>query len=100
MTSVTREQVSAAFFDLIAGAADFTATSRRFVHWDQVNETQMPFLTMLKTGEVRGRQNEGLPTLIINAHVFMYMSAGMDPKDVPDTAMNALLDALERRLAH
>ena len=39
--------------------ADFTATSRRFVHWDQVNETQMPFLTMLKTGEVRGRQSEG-----------------------------------------
>ncbi len=34
--------------------ADFTATSQRFVHWDQVNETQMPFLTMLKTGEVRG----------------------------------------------
>ena len=28
----------------------------------KVNETQMPFLTMLKTGEVRGRQTEGLPT--------------------------------------
>ena len=53
-----REQISVAFFDLIAGAADFTGTSRRFVHWDQVNETQMPFLTMLKTGEVRGRQSK------------------------------------------
>lgn len=47
MPAVTREQISAAFFALVAGAADFTATSRRFVHWDQVNETQMPFLTML-----------------------------------------------------
>ena len=95
MPAIIREQISVAFFDLIAGAADFTATSRRFVHWDQVNETQMPFLTMLKTGEVWGRQNEGLPTLTINAHVFVYMSAGMDPEDVPDTAMNALLDAVD-----
>ena len=99
MTAVTREQISVAFFSLIAGAADFTATSRRFVHWDQVNETQMPFLTMLKTGEVRGRQSEGLPTLTINAHVFIYMSAGMDPEDVPDTAMNALLDAVDAAVA-
>ncbi len=98
MTGVTREQISVAFFNLIAGTADFTATSRRFVHWDQVNETQMPFLTMLKTGEVRGRQNEGLSTLTINAHVFIYMSAGMDPEDVPDTAMNALLDAVDAAL--
>ena len=95
MPAVTREQIAVAFFELIAGAAAFTATSRRFVHWDQVNETQMPFLTMLKTGEVRGRQTEGLPTLTINAHVFIYMSAGMDPADVPDAAMNALLDAVD-----
>ena len=99
MRTTTREQISVVFFDLIAGAAEFTATSRRFVHWDQVNETQMPFLTMLKTGEVRGRQNEGLPTLTINAHVFIYMSAGMDPEDVPDTAMNALLDAVDAAVA-
>jgi hypothetical protein len=95
MTAVTREQVSVAFFNLIAGAADFTATSRRFVHWDQVNETQMPFLTVLKTGEVRARQAEGLPTLTMNTHVFVYLSAGMDPEDVPDTAMNAVLDAID-----
>jgi hypothetical protein len=95
MTGVTREQISAVFFNLIAGAADFTATSRRFVHWDQVNETQMPFLTVLKTGEVRARQAEGLPVLTINTHVFVYLSAGMDPEDVPDTAMNAVLDAID-----
>jgi hypothetical protein len=99
MPSFGREQISIAFFDLISGAADFTATSRRFVHWDQVNETQMPFLTMLKTGEVRGRQAEGLPTLTVNAHVFLYLSAGMDPEDVPDTAMNTLLDAIDAAVA-
>jgi len=99
MNGVTREKISVAFFNLITGAADFTATSRRFVHWDQVNETQMPFLTMLKTGEVRSRQTEGLPTLTINAHVFIYMSAGMDPENTPDTAMNALLDAVDAAVA-
>jgi len=40
MPNATREQIAAAFFDLVAGAADLTATSRRFVHWDQVNETR------------------------------------------------------------
>jgi hypothetical protein len=95
MPAVTREQISAAFFELIQGAGVFTAASRRFVHWDQVNETQMPFLTVLKTGEVRGRQNEGLPTLTVNAHVFIYASAGLDQDDIPDTAMNALLDAVD-----
>lgn len=99
MTTVTREQIAVAFFDLIKGAAQFTAVSRRFVHWDQVNETQMPFLTMLKTGEVRARQSEGLPTLTINAHVFIYMSAGMDPQDTPDTAMNGLLDSIDAAVA-
>jgi hypothetical protein len=99
VSAASREQISVAFFDLIRSAANFTATSRRFVHWDQVNETQMPFLTMLKTGEVRGRQNEGLPTLTINAHVFIYMSAGLDPQDTPDTAMNALLDAIDAAVA-
>jgi len=99
MTAVTREQISAAFFELLAGAANFAATSRRFVHWDQVNETQMPFLTLLKTGEARARPGEGLPTLTINAHVFIYMSAGLDQDDIPDTAMNALLDAVDAAVA-
>jgi hypothetical protein len=69
MTAVTREQIGVAFFNLIAGAAQVTATSRPFVHSDQVNETQMPFITILKTGELRARQTGGLPTLTINGLV-------------------------------
>jgi len=99
MPAISREQIAVAFFNLVKGAANFTAVSRRFVHWDQVNETQMPFLTMLKTGEQRSRQSEGLPALTINAHVFVYLSAGMDPEDVPNTAMNTLLDAIDAVVA-
>lgn len=95
MAATTREQIAVALFNLVEAAADFAATSRRFVHWDNVDGTQMPFLTMLKTGERRERQDEGLPVLVLEYHVFVYMSAGMDPTDVPDTAMNALLDAID-----
>jgi hypothetical protein len=95
MTAITREQISVAFFNLIKGATDFTATSRRFVHWDQVNDTQMPFLTMLKTGEMRTREDEGLPSITLNYHVFVYTSSGLDPEDTPDTDMNAMLDAID-----
>jgi len=96
MSATTREQIATALFALVEGSADFKATSRRFVHWDQVNETQMPFLTMLKTGERRERQDEGLPILALEYHVLVYTSAGLDPDDVPDTTMNALLDAIDQ----
>jgi hypothetical protein len=94
MTTVTREQISVAFFDLIKGAASFTATSRPFVHWDQVNETQMPFLTMLKTGEVCGRQNEGLPTLTISAHVFIRSSLAEMAEEVTQGLSETVADTL------
>ena len=95
MSGTTREQIAAAFFALASGAADFTKTSRRFIHWDQVNAPDMPFLTMLKTGEVRTRQEEGLPILALNYHVLVYLDAGMDPNDVPETQLNAYLDAID-----
>ena len=97
MAATTREQIAVAFFNLIEGAADFAGTSRRFVHWDKVNGNgTLPFLTMLKTGERRDRQEEGLPTLVLQYKVLIYTSAGLDPNDVPDTAMNALLDAIDQ----
>jgi hypothetical protein len=99
MSAISREQIAVTFFNLVAAAGNFTATSRRFVHWDQVNDTQMPFLTMLKRSERRERQEEGLPILVLEYHVFVYISAGMDPEDVPDTAMNALLDAIDNAVA-
>ena len=92
----TREQIAAAFWNLVVGAADFAETSRRFVHWDQVSDNgQLPFLTMLKTGEVRARKSDTLSMLTLNYHVFVYISAGMDPKSIPDTAMNTMLDAID-----
>jgi hypothetical protein len=95
MAATTREEIASAFFALLEDSADFAGTSRRFVHWDKVDRSLMPYLTMIKTGERRERQEEGLPVLVLEYHVFLYTSAGMDPADVPDTAMNTLLDAID-----
>lgn len=94
----TREQIEEAFFALLGEAEGFAGSNRRFIHWDKVNQTQMPFLTMLKTGEDRQRQGS-LGVLILKIHVFVYLSAGMDPDDVPGAAMNALLDAVDAAVA-
>ena len=95
MTHAREAKIAVALWGLLEGAASFTATSRRFVSWDQVNETQMPFLTMLKTGEDRARKSDTLPLLTLTYHVFVYLSAGMDPDDTPETAMNTMLDAID-----
>jgi hypothetical protein len=96
----TREQIAVAFWNLIEGAADFGLTSRRFVAWDQVTDNgQLPFLTMLKTGEERARKSDTLPMLTLKYHVFVYTSAGFDQNGIPETAMNALLDAIDAAAA-
>lgn len=94
----TRDQIEQAFFALLETAAGFTDSSRRFIHWDQVNETQLPFLTILKAGEMRER-NGTLGILTMKYHVFVYTSAGLDQDDIPATAMNALLDAVDASVA-
>jgi hypothetical protein len=94
----TRAQIEAALFALLEQASGFTASSQRFIHWDQVNATQMPFLALLKTGESREREGS-LGLLTLKYHVFIYISSGMDPNDVPGTAMNALLDAVDASVA-
>ncbi len=94
-----REQIAVAFFDLVAGTKGLTQTSRRFVVRSAVNEMQMPFLTVRKTGERRSRRDDGSQTLVIEVSVFIYFAASMDPEDHPDSTMNTLLDALDAAVA-
>jgi hypothetical protein len=66
------------------------------VHWDQVNVPQMPYLTMIHTGEKRVRQEDGTPVLTLLYHVLIYTAAGLDPNVIPETQMNNQLDALDQ----
>lgn len=96
--STTRSQIEAAFFSLLAVTSGIISSSQRFVHWDQANKSKLPFLTIIKTGEERGRDGT-LPILTLKYHVFIYTSSGLDPNDIPGTAMNVLLDALDAAVA-
>jgi hypothetical protein len=100
MAAITREQIGSAFWNLLSTsplyAANFTSSSRKFVHWDQVTgAAQLPFLTMLKTGEERIRQEDGTPIIKLFYTVFVYMMTG-DLSGIPETQMNNLLDAVDQ----
>ena len=90
-----REEIDVAFWELISSATGFTDNSRRFRSWDQVVGTQMPFLTMITTGENRTRQDEGLPILRLFYSVLIYTMVG-DPSAIPSTPLNLLLDRLDQ----
>lgn len=96
MAQITREQIGAAFWNLVSKANGFNGSSRRFIMWDQINDNdQLPYITQLHTGEERIRQSDGTPALKLFWHVFVYMSAGLDPTVIPETQMNTLLDAVD-----
>ncbi len=95
MPWTTREQIGLAFWNLASAARGFHASSRKFVHWDQVSGAdQLPFMTLLKTGEQRIRQEDGTPAIKFEYHLFVYAMTG-DPTVVPETQMNDLLDAVD-----
>lgn len=96
-TWTSRETIGAAFWKLVSATPGFSLSnmSRKFRHWDQVNGVgQLPFLTNLKTGEQRIRQENGTPAIKFFYHVFVYTMAG-DQVATPETSMNDLLDALD-----
>ena len=95
MPWTTREQIGLAFWNLVSSTPGFMMTSRKFIHWDQVTSAaQLPFMTLLKTGEQRIRESDGTPAIKIEYHVFVYLMTG-DPTVVPETAINNLLDNLD-----
>lgn len=91
----TREEIETAFWELVSSATGFTNNSQRFRSWDQVVGTQMPFLTMIPTGENRSRQDEGLPILRLFYSVLVYTMVG-DPSAIPSTPLNLLLGRLDQ----
>lgn len=89
-----REQVGVALWTLVSRTQGITASSRRFVHWDQVAGGQLPFLTILKMNEERIRQADGTPAIKFFYHVFVYAMTG-DATIIPETQANQLLDYLD-----
>ncbi len=92
-----REQIGDALFALVEKAVAAEKSSRRFVRWDQVALTDMPFLTILKREEGREHQNDGLPILRMSYLMFVYFSVALDQGSsvIPEIQTNGYLDAID-----
>jgi hypothetical protein len=104
MTTImnTREQIIDAFFTLLdtslrTNRGLVKASSRRYVIWSSA--PAFPFLTLLHSGERRQGLARGLPDVTIKVNVVIYTTAAKDPKGIPDTQLNTLLDAVDATIS-
>ena len=96
MTTVTREQVANALFNLLAGSSQFLTTSRRFLSEDQIASAEKPALFLLDDDEQHTRGKQLVPA--VRETIFeclMFISSGLDPNVVPGTTLNNLIDAID-----
>lgn len=75
----------------------FQTASRRLA--EPIEEQDMPVMYLLDVSEEHPpRQSSGPYLAIINCDVMMYSTAGADASTVPATALNNLIDAVEKTL--
>ncbi len=92
----TREQAACALFKLLTSSYTYPTTSRRFRTFDDIAQVQKPALYQVEHEEehVRGKQLiPAIRTLMVD--VYLFISTGMDPKAVPITTLNNLIDAID-----
>ena len=102
MSAPTREQVAAAFFDLVEAAVAAVAApntpvvvSRRLQHWEAVDPEQHPAVFCAQRGQIRRDTIEGrLLTNFMDFDVYVYVLE-TDHSQTPSTKLNALVDAVE-----
>ena len=100
--TVTREQISAALFTLLQGAAGFNTIGRK--HWmpTELSDNQFPALFLVKVkekGQPEPMRSSG--TYLIYYDAFIYVKddgADQEPgqeTNVPETQLNTILDAIQ-----
>lgn len=95
-----REAIYAALFELVSEAAEFKTKERRLKLWTDVNASDKPALFMNQVSETYARGSEAVPARVtLTVDLFVYTNAGKDPKAIPATEMNELLDAIDAALA-
>jgi hypothetical protein len=106
---VPRETVANALLTLLAatqftppGAAAPTTfqTVGRNVHtWGNISQADMPALYLIHPGEqVVQNQAYGLPKYALHFEVLIYARADAAPSGVPDSLINAMLDAIDTQM--
>ena len=105
MSQPDRETVYAALLTLLQNTvgtgspAAFTTVTRRFVTVSNAQPANMPYLIQVQKAE-ESQTVKGMPTL----HKYMvdlliYINYGSETSVVPETALNALVTAVENALA-
>ena len=92
---MTREAVMTALLALLTSGGTFLTSGRRVLPWNKV--ASQPALFLRHVGEQVSDRPTGMPPrTILECEAWIYNKVGGD--EVPDTALNALLDAVETLL--
>jgi len=94
---MNREAIYSALFTKLQGSANYVTTSRRLLHWNDVQASQQPALFMAQRTEV-ATTDRGIPTrwtMTVDVYVYARTDGGLAPGPI----INPLLDAIENALA-
>ena len=95
---MNREAAYSALFALVSAVPGLVTTSRKLLHWDDVQPTQMPALFMAQGGQI-AKPVTGRPTVWeLNAALWIYVST--EGSDNPGSVLNPLVDAITALLAN
>lgn len=99
-TGASRNQILDKVLAFFQGVAPIKIASRKLRMWTNVDESELPALFMLKTGE-DVQQVEGMPPMItFDIELFIYTWANPQVEDPPPSAvMQDVLDAVYKALA-
>lgn len=96
---ITREAIFAALFVKVSSVAGIKTSSRKLKHWSDVAPADKPALFQAQ-GEEMATAGYRVPTKwMLHASLYVYVHQATIGTDVPSTALNNLLDAIEAALA-
>lgn len=94
---MTREPISVALFAKLAAVPGLVTSSRILQHFSDVPAVNQPALFLTPGVQTAVRAGAGLPAKwTVDMDVFVYVNRASS--DVPDTALNTILDGIEAAL--
>lgn len=96
MTTSRREDIANALFNLLKGSAGYKSASRRLKMPEQLSGILKPALFQVEHKEIHTKGKLATPTYrTLMIDVWIYISLGQDPNEVPITILNNLIDAID-----
>lgn len=96
---MTREPIYAALFAKLSAIPGLVTTSRRLLHWSDVQAAAQPALFQAQKKELQ-QPKKGLPAKVtLQCDIYLYVNTGNDLTVTPATTLNPLMDAIEAALA-